>query len=71
LLRDEFNGPDLQQIESTWQSGIASILAEAKLAMPASQWMDEGGRAGRHSEHFGPLIAEMQYLQRSHPGLNW
>jgi ring-1,2-phenylacetyl-CoA epoxidase subunit PaaC len=33
--------------------------------------MDEGGRRGRHSEHFGPLIAEMQYLQRSYPGLNW
>ncbi|MGX8841318.1 hypothetical protein ACWWKA_29215, partial [Klebsiella quasipneumoniae] len=24
-----------------------------------------------HSEHLGPLLAEMQYLQRSHPGLQW
>ena len=23
------------------------------------------------TEHFGPLIAEMQYLQRSYPGLSW
>ena len=39
--------------------------------MPDDQWMDNGGRDGRHSEHFGPLIAEMQYLQRSYPGLEW
>ena len=71
VIRNEFSGPDLGQIESTWQAEIAKILAEATLEMPASQWMDEGGRGGRHSEHFGPLIAEMQYLQRSYPGLNW
>lgn len=70
-IRDQFNGPDLAQIRTAWQSGVAGILAAATLAVPADQWMDEGGRNGRHSEHFGPLIAEMQYLQRSYPGLNW
>ena len=29
------------------------------------------GKQGLHSEHLGPLLAEMQYLQRSHPGLQW
>jgi len=70
-LRDEFHGPDLARIEAAWQEGIAGILADARLETPEAQWMDEGGRRGRHSEHFGPLIAEMQYLQRSYPGLNW
>ena len=70
-IREVFGGPDLEKIKASWQTGIAGILAEATLAMPADQWMDEGGRNGRHSEHFGPLIAEMQYLQRSYPGLNW
>ena len=70
-IREEFGGPDLDQVRAAWQTGIAGILAEATLSMPGEQWMDEGGRRGRHSEHFGPLIAEMQYLQRSYPGLNW
>jgi ring-1,2-phenylacetyl-CoA epoxidase subunit PaaC len=39
--------------------------------MPADQWMDSGGRQGRHTEHFGYLLAEMQYLQRSFPGASW
>jgi ring-1,2-phenylacetyl-CoA epoxidase subunit PaaC len=30
-----------------------------------------GGRIGIHTEHLGHLLSEMQYLQRSHPGLKW
>ena len=71
FIRDEFDGPDLDAIRDDWQASVQSILDAATLGMPADQWMDNGGRAGRHTEHFGPLLAEMQYLQRSHPGLTW
>lgn len=71
IMHDEFNGPDLQQVHSEWQRKLAAILNEATLSVPGEQWMHDGGRSGRHTEHFGPLIAEMQYLQRSYPGLNW
>jgi ring-1,2-phenylacetyl-CoA epoxidase subunit PaaC len=33
--------------------------------------MHGGGRQGRHSEHLGHLLAELQYLQRAHPGATW
>ena len=71
IMRAEFSGPDLESIQAAWRERIAAILAEATLQMPDDQWMDKGGRTGRHSEHFGPLIAEMQYMQRSYPGLDW
>ena len=71
FIRDEFDGPDLDAIREEWRTSVQSILDAATLGMPADQWMDNGGRAGRHTEHFGPLLAEMQYLQRSHPGLTW
>ncbi|MGH8246126.1 MAG: Phenylacetic acid catabolic protein, partial [Gammaproteobacteria bacterium] len=29
------------------------------------------GRRGLHSEHMGFLLAEMQYVQRAYPGLQW
>ncbi len=29
------------------------------------------GKAGRHSEHMGYILAEMQHLQRSYPGGAW
>ena len=71
FIRDEFDGPDLEKIKTGWDLSIGSLLNEATLQTPEKQWMDDGGRAGCHSEHFGPLIAEMQYMQRSFPGLNW
>ena len=38
---------------------------------PADAWMQTGGRTGRHTEHLGFLLAEMQHLQRAHPGAQW
>ena len=71
IVRSVFGGPDLAEIRKRWDAGIARLFDEAKLEVPESQWMDNGGRRGRHTEHFGPLIAEMQYMQRSYPGLEW
>jgi len=71
IIRDEYAGPDLAATKAIWTSRVATILREATLTMPGNEWMDNGGRNGRHTEHFGPLIAEMQYLQRSYPGLAW
>jgi ring-1,2-phenylacetyl-CoA epoxidase subunit PaaC len=51
---------------------VAEILAEATLAMPpADAWMQRGGKQGRHSEHLGFILAEMQFLQRAYPGAQW
>jgi ring-1,2-phenylacetyl-CoA epoxidase subunit PaaC len=33
--------------------------------------MQGGGKNGVHSEHLGFMLAEMQYLQRAYPGLEW
>ena len=71
VMRDAYGGPDLAALRAQWRERIAAVLREATLEMPEDRWMDAGGRDGRHSEHFGPLIAEMQYLQRSYPGLSW
>ncbi len=50
---------------------VASVLDQATLRRPANAWAQRGGRQGRHSEHLGFLLAEMQHLQRSHPGATW
>ncbi len=66
-----FDGPDLAAIEVQWRQNVAAIVAKATLALPAEQWMASGGKQGRHTEHFGFLLAEMQYLQRAYPGAEW
>jgi ring-1,2-phenylacetyl-CoA epoxidase subunit PaaC len=71
IMTEQYAGPALEEIKANWDKELTAILGEATLQVPAEQWMDSGSRAGRHSEHFGPLIAEMQYMQRSYPGLSW
>ena len=54
-----------------WEKGVREILDEAHLRIPEDPYQRSGGRRGFHSEHLGPLLAEMQWMQRSHPGLEW
>lgn len=54
-----------------WDRSVKQTLAEATLARPVDSWMSEGGRDGLHGEDLGHMLAEMQSLQRMHPGLNW
>ncbi len=63
--------PDPAELHDGWSSRIDAILARATLARPRDGWMQTGGRSGRHSEHLGHILAELQYLQRSHPGAKW
>jgi len=50
---------------------VDTVLAEATLARPDDGWGPSGGRRGLHTEEFGRLLAELQYLHRAHPGARW
>jgi ring-1,2-phenylacetyl-CoA epoxidase subunit PaaC len=54
-----------------WLKTVTGIIAEATLELPKNEWMQQGGRFGRHSEHLGHLLSELQSLQRSFPGATW
>jgi ring-1,2-phenylacetyl-CoA epoxidase subunit PaaC len=62
---------DRAAIKPAWDATVDRVLAEATLKRPAERWMQSGGRSGRHSEHLGHLLAEMQVLHRAHPGATW
>lgn len=63
--------PDLAAIATRWRARIAPVLAEATLVRPEDGWMQKGGKTGRHSEHLGRMLAEMQSLHRAYPGAKW
>jgi len=71
LIQDQFDGPDLLDVQALWRRDVEKTVAEATLRLPDDQWMASGGKQGQHSEHLGFLLAEMQYLQRSFPGATW
>ncbi|MBP1317724.1 1,2-phenylacetyl-CoA epoxidase subunit PaaC [Herbaspirillum sp. 1130] len=64
--------PDLAELQQKWQQHVTEVMREATLQLPASGlWMQSGGKQGRHTEHLGYLLAEMQFLQRTYPGASW
>jgi ring-1,2-phenylacetyl-CoA epoxidase subunit PaaC len=54
-----------------WRDTVSNVLSEATLVLPKSDWMQQGGRNGRHSEHLGHLLSELQSMQRTFPGATW
>lgn len=58
-------------LRAVWDDTIERTLARATLIRPQSAYMQSGGRSGRHSEHLGYILAEMQFLQRAYPGAAW
>lgn len=64
-------GTNPAKVRPEFDAAVDHILTEATLQRPASVPGQIGGRSGVHSEHLGHLLAEMQYLQRAHPGAKW
>jgi len=65
------DGLSLQAIKELWEQRVRSVLDEATLNVPGGSWMQEGGKEGRHSEHLGYILAEMQFMQRAYPNMEW
>lgn len=63
--------PDPAGTRGEWQATVESVLSRGTLSPPEPGWPRSGGRAGRHGEELGRLLAELQYLQRAHPGATW
>ena len=63
--------PDRTVLRPKWEATIARVFDEATLPIPKPRYMQTGGRSGRHSEHLGHMLAEMQVLARRHPEAVW
>ncbi len=63
--------PDPAGLQPAWGATVGATLARATLTQPTDGWMQSGGRIGRHTEHLGHLLAELQFVQRAYPGATW
>jgi ring-1,2-phenylacetyl-CoA epoxidase subunit PaaC len=64
-------GPSRAELRKPWQAEVMAVLAEAQAALPPVTPFVSTGTLGRHSEHLGFILAELQYLQRRYPGGVW
>lgn len=64
-------GVDLHQLKEKSISALKDVVSRATLVWPDIKFNRTGGKEGNHSEHMGYLLATMQYMQRSFPGVEW
>ena len=62
---------DPSTLHDEWERRVTQVIDESTCARPASSYQHSGGREGRHTEHFGYLLADLQHVARSHPGATW
>ena len=64
-------GVDFIKLKESWLNKIKGIFAEATLTVPEKVFMQIGGKEGKHTEHLGYILTELQYMQRTYPGCEW
>ncbi|GAA2791446.1 1,2-phenylacetyl-CoA epoxidase subunit PaaC [Kribbella solani] len=58
-------------LQDAWTDRVLGVVDESTCERPSSSYQHTGGREGRHTEHLGYLLAELQHIARSHPGATW
>jgi len=64
-------GVDVASLKVQFMSNIQAVLDEATLTLPDTSWQQLGGKVGQHTENLGFILAEMQFMQRTYPGMEW
>lgn len=63
--------PAPSSLRPAFDATVDQVFAEALLEKPEARFAQSGGRAGRHGEAMGYLLADLQYMQRTYPGATW
>ena len=62
---------DPSTLQDEWTRRVMEVIDESTCSRPEASYQHSGGRQGRHTEHLGYLLAELQHVARSHPGATW
>lgn len=71
VLAEAGIGVNVSELRDAYYEKVTALLEEATLNVPTSKYFQKGGKSGIHTEHLGYLLADMQYMQRAYPNMNW
>lgn len=59
------------QIHAQADSYMKEVFQRATLSFPQESSPRLGGKEGRHTEKLGFILSDLQYMQKTYPGLTW
>jgi ring-1,2-phenylacetyl-CoA epoxidase subunit PaaC len=71
FVKRSYEEVDVALLKNAWIQKVQVVFEEGTLEMPKAQWSQSGGKEGKHTEHMGFLLTELQYLQRTFPNVTW
>src|SRR5690606_22510816 len=63
--------PNSKNLHENWLKIIEEDFKNFGLEIPESDFMQKGSRTGYHTEYFGFILCELQYMQRTYPNCAW
>jgi ring-1,2-phenylacetyl-CoA epoxidase subunit PaaC len=63
--------PARSSLRPAWETTVRMVFDEAQLDVPEVPFPAQGGREGLHGEEMGHLLAELQFMQRTYPDMQW
>ncbi|MCR9172738.1 MAG: phenylacetate-CoA oxygenase subunit PaaC [bacterium] len=64
--------PDQDKLKKSWMQKVDEVFFLAQLRKPENKGFQlHGGKSGRHSEHMGYILSEMQFLPNKYPDATW
>lgn len=70
-MKEHGIGADLSLIKDAFDNTINEILPQANIAFKDLKFRVATGKEGMHTEAFGFLLADFQYMQRAYPNMSW
>lgn len=63
--------PSSADLRSQFMDKIAQDFQKFGVEIPQGTFMQKGSRKGIHTEYFGYILCELQYMQRTYPNCAW
>ena len=63
--------PNAQDLYENWKFLVAEDFRNFGIEIPENEFMQKGSRTGYHTEYFGYILCELQYMQRTYPNCVW
>jgi ring-1,2-phenylacetyl-CoA epoxidase subunit PaaC len=64
-------GVDVSVLKKDYYTNVSEVLKAANIIIPEGKYFQKGGKEGKHTEHMGYILADLQYMQRTYPNMKW